>query len=267
MAGETWLLPSGHPVLHLAATGSTNADAMRHALSGASAPLWIVADRQTTGRGRAGRDWHSLPGNLHASVLLQLDALATAIPGVSLLAGISAIDAVRSVSPGVTERGLRLKWPNDILLAGAKVGGILVESTRRAAGFAVVVGFGINLVSAPQLADRSAAALTSEGDDGRAVIAREALVAALDGSLQRWLQVWALGEGFAEVRRAWLERGVAPGTPLTVNGGKNGVLAGTFAGLDSDGAMLLDVAGRGVERVTFGDVALAADDAGSRDGD
>src|SRR6476646_132144 len=124
-------------ILHLAETGSTNADAMRLGVGGEDLPLWVIADVQTGGRGRSGRTWVSQPGNLHASLALCCTAPMEKAGQLSLLAGISVIDAIRDIMDLAPGTELRLKWPNDILIGIAKAGGILVESTslREGSGF------------------------------------------------------------------------------------------------------------------------------------
>ena len=124
-------------ILHLRETGSTNADAMRLALKGEDLPLWVIADRQTAGRGRAGRTWTSPPGNLYASLAFCCEAPIEQAGQLSLIAGISLIDAIRTNTELAPDAGLRLKWPNDVLVGLSKVGGILVESTmaRGSPGF------------------------------------------------------------------------------------------------------------------------------------
>lgn len=116
-------------VLIVDQVGSTNREVFALADAGCRGPLWLMARRQTAGRGRADRQWVSAAGNLHASLLLQLDSPPTALPQLSLLAGIATIDAIRAAAPGSAPAGLRLKWPNDVLIGQAKCAGILVETT------------------------------------------------------------------------------------------------------------------------------------------
>jgi biotin-(acetyl-CoA carboxylase) ligase len=108
--------------------GSTNREAFALAEAGVEGPLWIMARRQTAGRGRSDRQWVSAPRNLHASLLIRLDCPPTAVPQLSLLAGVATVDAIRQAAGGGPE-GLRLKWPNDILIGHAKCAGILVQTS------------------------------------------------------------------------------------------------------------------------------------------
>jgi BirA family transcriptional regulator, biotin operon repressor / biotin---[acetyl-CoA-carboxylase] ligase len=108
--------------------GSTNREALALAACGETGPLWIMARRQTAGRGRGSRQWASVPGNLHASLLTELACTPAVTPQLALLAGVATLDAIREAAPGGPAE-LRLKWPNDVLIGGAKCAGILVETT------------------------------------------------------------------------------------------------------------------------------------------
>jgi BirA family transcriptional regulator, biotin operon repressor / biotin---[acetyl-CoA-carboxylase] ligase len=114
--------------LILDSVGSTNREAFALAEAGETGPLWIMARRQTAGRGRADRPWVSVPGNLHASLLVRLGCPPAAMPQLSLVAGVAVVDAIRQATGG-GPAGLRLKWPNDVLIGQAKCAGILVETT------------------------------------------------------------------------------------------------------------------------------------------
>jgi BirA family biotin operon repressor/biotin-[acetyl-CoA-carboxylase] ligase len=254
-------LPAPYRLLHLASTDSTNAEAMRRALAGERGPLWVLADRQTTGRGRSGRAWVSSAGNLFASLLVEMTGPVAKAGQLSLVAGVAAIEAIRSMGPLggplggplAPGAGLRLKWPNDVLLGLAKAGGILVESSTRGAqeGRVAVIGIGLNLASAPPGLEPGATYLAAHG---LTLSPREALCF-LAGTMDAWLKIWNEGEGFAAVRAAWLERAGPLGEPLTVHG-VAGPVRGRFAGLDDEGALLVAGADGGERRFTYGDVTL-----------
>jgi BirA family biotin operon repressor/biotin-[acetyl-CoA-carboxylase] ligase len=248
------VLPEGCSLIHLSEVDGTNAEGMRRVLQGERGPMWIIADRQSAGRGRSGRSWSSETGNLFASYIVALDCAPGKAAQLSLVAGIAVIDAIRLAGAVL---GLRLKWPNDILIDTAKVGGILVESTSRPpqAGIVAVVGVGLNLVSAPDDLGRAATFLAPHG---LKLSPREALCF-LAQTMSDWIGIWNDGEGFAHVREAWLERAGALGEPLTVNAAQ-GPVSGTFAGLDDIGALLInDSEGRQLS-FAFGDVTLASKD-------
>jgi BirA family biotin operon repressor/biotin-[acetyl-CoA-carboxylase] ligase len=243
-------------LLHLAVVDSTNAEAMRRAAAGAESGLWVVADEQTQGRGRSGRSWQSPAGNLHASLLLELGCAPRTAQQLSLVAGVAAIEALTGLAgASIGARRLRLKWPNDILLDGAKLGGILIESTRLALRQIGVVGIGINLSSAPTGLGRASAHLGMLGP----ALAPDAVLGALAVAMRDWLAAWREGEGFEAVRQAWLERAGPPGEPIAVNAG-TGLISGTFLGLDETGALLLRDAEGSELRFTFGDVSLIGEE-------
>jgi BirA family biotin operon repressor/biotin-[acetyl-CoA-carboxylase] ligase len=252
-------LPAPYRLAHLAETDSTNAEAMRRALAGEAGPLWVIADRQTAGRGRSGRAWASERENLFASLLIATSCPVAKAGQLSLVAGVAAIDAITSAGLDPTA-ALRLKWPNDILIGSAKAGGILVESsTRPGGGMSAVIGVGLNLVSRPV---ELGAAATSLACHGLALSPREALCF-LGDAMDHWLTTWNDGQRFGLVRDAWLERAGPRGETLTVHAGTE-LVEGGFVGLDADGALIIADAGGRERRFTFGDVALAVASAGSR---
>jgi BirA family transcriptional regulator, biotin operon repressor / biotin---[acetyl-CoA-carboxylase] ligase len=242
-------------VLHVTETGSTNADAMRLALAGEPLPLWVMADTQTGGKGRSGRKWVSQPGNLHASLAFRCTGPIEQAGQLSLLAGISVIDAVRITMELAPNAELRLKWPNDILMNFAKAGGILVESTslREGSGFLAVLGFGLNLVASPDGLGREVTALARFGTPPELA----AFLAALSERIFFWLDRWNNGLGFGAIREAWIERAGPIGEPISINTA-GGVLSASYQGLGKSGALLADVGGT-VREFSFGDVALAGE--------
>jgi BirA family biotin operon repressor/biotin-[acetyl-CoA-carboxylase] ligase len=242
------------PILHLKTVDSTNAEAMRRAVSGEQGPLWIVADEQTAGRGRAGRSWTSGAENLLASLLVTSATPPAKAYQLALVTGVAAFDAL-AVVLGSEHAKLRLKWPNDIFLDGAKAGGILIESTTQKAGpgapaLTAVIGIGINIASKPELPDRPTASLAEFG----AALTPEALLERLASAMDAWLGIWAEGSGFAAVREAWLDRAHPLGERMMIDTGEERV-SGYFAGLDMEGALVLDTEA-GVRHFTFGDVSL-----------
>jgi BirA family biotin operon repressor/biotin-[acetyl-CoA-carboxylase] ligase len=244
--------PSFRSVI-LEEAGSTNTEAFKRALAGEAGPLWIMARRQTQGRGRSGRQWASEPGNLYASLLQRVACPQTVVHQLSLLAGVAAVEAIAAAA-GAPIAGLRLKWPNDVLIGEAKCAGILPESQMASGGteLVVVIGIGINLASHPAEIGRAATHLAAHG----VRVAPEAMLGFLAAAMQRWLEVWNGGAGFPHVRTAWLRYGSAPGEALTVNTGRESI-AGTFLDVDEGGALVMrDAQGR-LRKLTFGDVTLA----------
>jgi BirA family transcriptional regulator, biotin operon repressor / biotin---[acetyl-CoA-carboxylase] ligase len=247
-------------ILHLAETGSTNVDAMRLGLGGEDLPLWVIADVQTGGKGRSGRTWVSRPGNLQASLAFRCTTPMDKAGQLSLLAGISVIDAIRDTMDLAPGTELRLKWPNDILIAIAKAGGILVESTllRDGCGFLAILGFGLNLINFPDALGREVTALGHHGKAPEPLV----LLKALSERVFLWLGRWNDGAGFAAIREAWLERAGAIGEPIVINTAA-GAVSATYRGLSDTGALRADVGGA-VREFSYGDVSLVGEIA--RDG-
>lgn len=207
----------------------------------ASEGEWLVALSQDAGKGRQGRQWQSLDGNFFGSTLVQLRTGDPAPPSLALAAGLALIEAVETAAPG---RALMLKWPNDLMLDGAKLGGILLERS----GDRVVAGFGVNLAAAPAIEGKATADLSG-------VIAPQAFTPLLAASFARLLAAWrsSTPEAFA---RAWLARAHPIGTPLTVHSGKDATVPGVFAGIEPDGALQLRMDSN-VHVIRAGDVSLA----------
>ena len=254
------MVSTRHRIIRLGETGSTNKDAMRLALAGEPLPLWISAERQSEGRGRAGRTWVSDAGNLQASLALTCQSPLQSAGQVSFVAGIALIEAIRAISPLAQTIGLRLKWPNDLLSGPAKAGGILVETTTARGGptflgghgFLAVIGFGLNVTTCPADLGRAAISLAASG----IATTPDAVLDALADQTELWIELWDNGRGFAAIRQAWLDRAGPIGEAITVNAA-SGAVSGTYQGLAPDGALLAEIAGR-IETFTYGDVALIA---------
>lgn len=244
-------MPQAIRTVVLEETGSTNREAMARAAAGESGPLWIMARRQTAGRGRSGRSWASAPGNLYATLLMRFTCAPADIAQLSLVTGVAVYDALEEAAAGRSPQGLRLKWPNDVLIGKAKCAGILAESIIGSDTVTAVIGVGINLAWHPGDLGREATHLALHGVS----IAPEPMLEKLSGAMQRRLAEWDDGRGFATLRSAWLERAGALGESCSVDTGTERI-AGAFAGVDESGALLvIDHAGSR-RTVTFGDVSL-----------
>ena len=250
--GEGIDLPAGYRLERHAEVGSTNSLALERAAAGGPGGLWVMAERQTQGRGRVGRAWVSPSGNLYASLLVAPAAPLRVAQQLSLVSGIAAFDAVAAAMSGCpTRTALKLKWPNDVLVGNAKISGILVESSSEGAGRRnwIVIGIGINVAEAPDASGREVTSLAREGVS----VTREALMSTLAAALDRWLRTWDEGAGIAEVRQAWLKRGPSIGEPMTVRQG-DALLDGTYFGLDNEGALLLLDPAHVVRMISTGEV-------------
>lgn len=225
---------------------STSDLCIARAREGEEEGLVVLAGRQSGGRGRAGRQWLSPPGNLALSLLLRPNTPLAEAGQWALLAGLALIEALLAVLPQAAG-GLRLKWPNDVLLEGGKLAGILIDSAAGGDGSVawLVLGFGANLAAAPALAERRTEALSR--------LASPPSPSALAEVLLERLDIWRK-ESFAAVREAWLRHAHPPGTPLSLTLGARHVF-GRFAGLSASGALLLDT-GDGIESFPTGEVML-----------
>lgn len=251
---EATAIAGGWRRLALADVGSTNSEAMALARAGDPGMLWITANRQTAGRGRTGRVWISEPGNLYATALLVDPAPAERLGTLPLVAALAVFDALKpdfAASP----HALAIKWPNDILVDGAKINGILLESERIADGrMAVVVGCGVNVAHHPENALYPATSLASCGV--RTDI--ETLFSRLAAAFERRLAQWDRGSGFAETRADWLLAARGVGEPVTVRLA-GGALTGVFAELDAEGYLCLTLAGGERRRISAGDLFFSSD--------
>lgn len=234
------------------ACDSTNSELLRRADGGAPSGSVVVADRQSAGRGRRGRSWLSAPeSSLTFSVLWRFAGPATRLAGLSLAVGVALARALA----GLGARGIRLKWPNDVLLESggefAKLAGILVELASDRRGTQAVIGIGLNLAAPAgdlgQPAAGLAQALAGEAD-------RHAVLAAILRELVAVFDLFAV-DGFPAVKMAWQDFNAWQGLAVTVTGDGQATLSGRCLGVDDDGSLLLDTAA-GVESVLSGDVSL-----------
>jgi BirA family biotin operon repressor/biotin-[acetyl-CoA-carboxylase] ligase len=245
----------GIPVLAFETIGSTNSEALAHAQAGERGPLFVVAERQSAGRGRRGRAFVSEPGNLYATLLVVDPAPAVASPQICFVAALALHDAALDACAGLAPDRLKLKWPNDLLLDRAKVSGILVEGTMLASGkLAAAVGIGVNCRNHPADMPFPANDFAAAGFD----LSPAALLARL---AERWgerTREWNRGEGFAAIRAAWLLRATGIGGAIEARLFDR-TLVGTFEAIDEEGALILRKADGGREAISAGDVFPIAD--------
>ncbi|MEL7689749.1 biotin--[acetyl-CoA-carboxylase] ligase [Citromicrobium bathyomarinum] len=229
-------------------TGSTNADLLAALRSGE--PLnegdWLIADRQSAGRGRQGRGWQDGHGNFMGSTIVRTQPGQPPAHTLSLLAAVALFDTIHALLQ--RPHRLVLKWPNDLLIGDAKLSGILLEAERDA----VVIGIGVNLVSAPDLPDRKSAALTQFGPAPDRDAFAETLAAHFATELQRWRTY-----GLEPLIRSWNAASMPKGTPISVHEPDGGQVGGLFDGIEPDGSMRLRLADGSVRVIHAGDVILA----------
>ncbi len=226
--------------------GSTNAEALVLARAGERGPLWITTNTQTAGRGRRGNAWVSEPGNLYATLLLTEPSPPPTAPQLSFVAALALHDAVSECAPQLGP-SLKVKWPNDLLLGGRKVAGILIEGDSEPF-FAAAIGIGVNCASHPDDTGHPATDLAAAG----ASVSPERLFAALTQTMTKRLAQWCQGSGFASIRADWLKRAAGLGEDIRVRLPER-ELAGRFEGLDDAGRLLLKGMD-GVTTVTAGEV-------------
>jgi len=240
----------GRQIIVLEETGSTNQDIMRAAEQGAEEGLVIFANRQTGGKGRMGRSWHTVPESLACSILLRPVLPPKQVPQLSLLTAVALHDALSRFCADI-----RIKWPNDILYQGAKLAGILTEM-RAEPGYvyAVALGFGVNLQAPaegwPAKISRTATDLSSASCRK---ISRLNIAAAILNALDHWYDLY-LKDGFAPVHTAWWQAHAASGQLVRVFDGQQ-YIEGIASALDNDGALLLKTS-TGTERIIAGDLEL-----------
>jgi BirA family biotin operon repressor/biotin-[acetyl-CoA-carboxylase] ligase len=232
------LLRSGVRVEVLDECTSTNTLLAARARAGEPHASAIVCERQTSGRGRQGRSWISVPGaSLTFSLLWWFDSPQQALSALSLVAGVASAQALESQGA----QGIQLKWPNDLLFEGRKLGGILVESFRRENRVAAVLGIGLNVANSQSLDSDIAHAATDACKAGVRATRTAILAAQLGGICQ------ALGrfeaEGFAGFRDEWLSRHAWQGRRVRLIGADRLHAEGEVVGVADDGALLLRSAG------------------------
>jgi BirA family biotin operon repressor/biotin-[acetyl-CoA-carboxylase] ligase len=238
--------------LILEVVDSTNSEAGRLHAAGRRGPLWVMARAQAAGRGRHGRDWESPPGNLYATLLITLAVPLAHAAQLAFVASLAMRDTVKALLP-LPAPVVGLKWPNDVLIAGRKVSGIVVETLDGASdgGLSVAIGCGLNILHAPAVTRTPATCLADHGAEPSADAALAELMERMDARLAQWQS----GQGFPLIRDAWLAAAIGLASDLTVVlDGR--VVSGCFEGLANDGAMLLRLADGTLRPLHAGEVTF-----------
>jgi len=220
---------------------------MALARAGEGEGLWLRADRQISGRGRQGRSWVSPSGNLFASTLVRSGEGDPPAASLALVASLALYDAVAAFLMEETHQALTLKWPNDLLLDGAKLSGILLEREDDA----VVIGIGVNLAQHPDNLDRPVTSLAAYG----VAPSPDIFLRELADRFARWTAKWR-EPGLGAIREQWLARAHPKGAALTVHDPAGRKIDGVFDGMDADGALRLRLADGSVHVMHAGDVFL-----------
>jgi len=227
--------------------GSTNAMALARARAGERGPLWITARRQTAGRGRRGRAWVSEPGNLYATLLLTDPSPAERAAELSFVAALATHDAIVEAAPTLRPR-VALKWPNDVLIDGAKSAGILIEG-ESGRPLAVAIGIGVNCAHHPSDGAFPATNLAAAGF----VVGPAQLFRVLSRTMLVRLTQWGRGSGFPAIRADWLERATGLGRDIRVVIGERD-LEGRFDRFDEAGHLVIGLHDGTTATIAAGDV-------------
>ena len=233
--------PQGYRKIRHGELDSTNSEAQRLAESGETGPVWIIADRQTAGRGRRGRVWSTDTGNLATTLLLRPDAPPAIVGQLSFVAALAAAEMASNFVPGAA---ITVKWPNDLLADGKKLAGLLLEAGP---GW-LAIGIGVNLASAPEGTEFPA---TSLAQLGIAAPSSEEALTVLAARFAHWYDAW-MNEGFETIRAAWLARAGGLGAPIRARL-PHETRHGVFEGIDASGALLLNEQGN-VRAIAAGEV-------------
>ena len=243
-------MPSGFRLIELDSVASTNDEAKRLAGEGASDGTVVLARTQTAGRARRGRQWVSQAGNLFFSLVLRPECPLSDATQLGFAAAIAIAEVVGRQVPDAAK--VQCKWPNDVLIAGRKVSGMLLEAGPPCGGGDLewlILGIGVNILSHPEDVPYPATCLVAEGAPAAAPAD---ILAVFCHRFAHWRALWR-GEGFAPLRHAWLSRAAGLGEQIEVRL-EESTLSGTFEDLDGHGAMvLLQESGRHA-KITAGDV-------------
>ena len=250
-------ISAGYRLAAFDRTGSTNAEAMARARDGERGPMWFVTTEQTAGRGRRQRAWIAPRGNLASSILEVMDVSPAVAATMGFAFGLAHETALQRVSveanlrlAGSDQLKYLLKWPNDILVRGQKLCGLLVEAEAMTdGGLAVVAGIGTNVIAAPEGTATPATSLATLGVN----VGAEELFTALSDAWVEFRGIWDNGRGFAEIRRLWLERAFGLGERVAIQTG-TAVVEGTFDTIDEAGCLIIRTAEGKRAAVTAGEV-------------
>jgi BirA family transcriptional regulator, biotin operon repressor / biotin---[acetyl-CoA-carboxylase] ligase len=231
------------PIRHFETIDSTNLEAARLVAAAEQGPLWIIADEQQSGKGRLGRQWTSLKGNLYSTLLLPLNAPPQTTPQIGFVVALAVHDTIANICPAEITQ---LKWPNDCLLEGGKVAGILCETTQGH----IIIGCGINIAHSPQ----GLAYPTSHLQRFNPNATITSVFEAYRTNLKFRLDQWNSGQGFPSVITDWQARAANLNSTITITQG-DATKSGIFRGLAPDGALRLEKADGTVELLYAGDVS------------
>lgn len=229
---------------------STNSEALRIANTGAVGDFVILSKIQTGGRGTKGRYWDSLAGNLHTSILLQTDFDIKKNSQLPFLVANAVFETIDHFSrqAGI-KLNVKLKWPNDVLIDGKKIAGILLESVSLKGKNYVIIGIGVNIEKAPDLNKHA----TCMKDWGIEIASPDAFLNILMGKFRTLYEQWKSDNNFTSIRKDWMKYAYNLNKAIIVDDGSKKV-SGVFKGIDSDGAMRVQLASGQYCNIVTGDI-------------
>jgi BirA family transcriptional regulator, biotin operon repressor / biotin---[acetyl-CoA-carboxylase] ligase len=245
------ILPPFFEISVFETIGSTNDEARRIAESNKPEGHVVWSRRQENGVGRRGRHWSSPAGNLYCSIMIRPQCSPIEGARLSFLVAVALHKTIAAVLPSGAD--IKVKWPNDVLVSGRKISGILLESKTRSDGILdyVIIGTGLNILTFPEVTEGLPA--TSLKNEGTSPPTEKILSAYLHFFLELYMQ-WKL-KGFAPIRQAWLESAAGIGREINVKL-NDGTLRGVFSGLNPDGALILKLETGEEKLITAGEVFI-----------
>lgn len=247
-------ITAGYRLKEFEHIGSTNAEALASAQTGEAGSVWYVTKDQRSGRGRRGREWSTQTGNLAATLLLVHDYPLELAATLSFVAGLSLVEAVEQLLPDTPTR-FQLKWPNDVLADGAKLSGILLESSLLKDGRkALVIGIGVNVLHSPEGVPYAVSNLKANGYSQGA----EHLLEVLAERFAVNFALWNDGQGLETIRTHWLRHAARLGEIIRVQSGGE-TLEGMFSSIDSQGHLVLSLPQGRKKTISAGEVFFGAE--------
>jgi BirA family biotin operon repressor/biotin-[acetyl-CoA-carboxylase] ligase len=247
------MIETDAPVAYFDDIDSTIVEARRRAERGETGPLWIIAKRQSAGRGRRGRAWVSLEGNLFATYLAATTRRPQEVALIGFAAGVAIAEALEA---HLGAGRVTLKWPNDVMIDAAKASGLMIDSGALGPGrLWFALGFGVNIVGAPGGLDQDTACLARAMPPGAAAPSPLTLFGAIRPRLEAHAEALAR-DGFAALRQAWLAWAHCLGDSARVQVGAE-TIEGRIMGLSPHGELELETA-TGLRAIAAGDILMPA---------
>lgn len=246
---SVWL--QDYNLINLEEIDSTNTEALRLANLNVNDKTVIVSKKQTSGRGQKSRDWVSLEGNLHASILLNVDIDRFRLPELSFIMSNTIYEVVEFFAKkNNLSLDLKLKWPNDVLVDEKKIAGILLESISLSGKNYVVIGFSVNLLKTPIIENRI---VTSLIEEGLIILSSNEFLDELMNKFNFFYKEWLEDNNFSKTRDLWLTRAYNLNKPITIDNGVD-VLSGMFRGIGQDGSLKIELSNGKIRAISSGEL-------------